>query len=148
MKNYNLYNGGCSVYPGDYVPLFKAEEMQEELKGFNKNEMVFPPANITELADAYKVEVAIPGAKREDFLIEADENILSVAVVHKQLAQAAVESFQLHEFNYNCFDRHIVLPHNANTEFISAEYKTGILRLYIPKVKQPAKNLHTTIVVY
>ncbi len=148
MKNYNLYNGGCSVYPGDYVPLFKAAEMQEELKGFNKNEMVFPPANITELADAYKVEVAIPGAKRENFLIQADENILSVAVVHKQLGQADTENFQLHEFNYNCFDRHIVLPHNANTEFISAEYKTGILRLYIPKVKQPAKNLHTTIVVY
>jgi HSP20 family protein len=148
MKNYNLYNRGCSVYPGDYVPLFKAEEMQEELKGFNKNEMVFPPANISELADAYKVEVAIPGAKREDFLIQADENVLSVAVVHKQLALAGTENFQLHEFNYNCFDRHIVLPHNANTEFISAEYKTGILRLYIPKVKQPAKNLHTTIVVY
>ncbi len=149
MKNFNLCNAGNSIYPGGYVPLCRADEMQQEIKMFNTKEMVFPPANITEGNDTYKVEVAIPGAKREDFLIQADENILSIAVVHKELlAQAGTENFKLHEFNYNCFNRHIVLPQNTDTEILSAEYKAGILRLYIPKVQQPAKNLHTTIVVY
>jgi HSP20 family protein len=148
MKNYNLYDSGCSVYPGDYVPLLKAEEMQDELKFFNEGEMTFPSANITELADTYKVELAVPGAKREDFLIQADENILSVSVVHKQLVQRNEEIFQLHEFDYNCCKRYIVLPDDAGAEFVSAEYKAGILCLYVPKVKEPVKNLHTTIVVY
>ncbi len=148
MKNFNLHYDDCSVYPGDYVPLLKTAAMQEELKIFKKNELVFPPTNITELTDAYKVEVAIPGVKREDFLVQADGNILYVTVVHKELGNAAMESFQLHEFNYNCFNRHIVLPYNADTEFISAEYNAGILRLYIPKVNMPVSSLNTRIVVY
>jgi HSP20 family protein len=137
MKNDILYNPDCSIYPGDYMPLLTAEEIEEELKLSHEGESLFPPVNITELVDSFKVEVAIPGVKREDFLLHAKENVVEGS-----------ERFQLHEFNYQCFDRPVVLPENADVEFISAEYKAGILRLYIPKSDQPAKNRHTTIVVY
>jgi len=148
MKSDILYNLGCSIYPGDYVPLLSAREIEEELKLSHEGEALFPPVNITELADSFKVEVAIPGVRREDFLLHTDGNVLFVRVLHKEYLVEGSERFQLHEFNYQCFDRRVVLPDNADAEFMSAEYKAGILRLYIPKSDQPAKNRHTTIVVY
>jgi len=148
MKNDILYSPGYSIYPGDYVPLLKAEEIEEELKHSHEGEALFPPVNITELADSFKVEVAIPGVRREDFLLHTTDNILFVRVLNKEYKLHGAERFQLHEFNYECFDRHIVLPENADAEFTSAEYKAGILRLYLPKTDQPSKNRPTTIVVY
>jgi HSP20 family protein len=148
MKNIILYDSGCSIYPGDYVPLVKAEEIEEELKHSHEGDTLFPPVNITELADSFKVEVAIPGVRREDFLLHTHENVLFVRVLHKEYVVEGSERFQLHEFNYQCFDRPIVLPDNADAEFTSAEYKAGILRLYIPKSDQPTKGRNTRIVVY
>lgn len=148
MKNDVLYDTDSLVYPGVYVPLLKEEEVQSALKRSQEGETVLPPVNVTELPDLFKVEVAIPGVKQENFLIYADENILSVFVVHKECGLKEGESFQLHEFNYQCFNRDIILPDNADAEFASAEYEAGILRLYVPKAKQPGKNQHTRIVVY
>jgi HSP20 family protein len=148
MKDPGQDDGGCSVYPGDYVPLLKAEEMESQLSMFNQSEQAFLPANITEFTDNYRVELAIPGAKREDFFIQSDGNILSVLVLHQPLGCTTPETFQLQEFNYNCCKRFVLLPKDADSEFLSTEYKDGILRLHVPKVKGPVKKLQTTIVVY
>jgi HSP20 family protein len=148
MENDILYSPVCSIYPGEYVPLLKTEEIEEELRHSHEGEALFPPVNITELADSFKVEVAIPGVRRENFLLHANENILFVRVLHKEHVLQGEECFQLHEFNYECFDRRIILPENVDPEFTSAEYKAGILRLHVPKSTLPAKNMHTRIVVY
>ena len=148
MENDVLYDTDCLIYPGTYVPVLKEEEVQSGLTRPHEGETVLPPVNVTELSDSFKVEVAIPGVKREDFLIRSDGNVLSVCVLHKEYRLHEGERFQLHEFNYECFDRHIILPDNADLEFISAEYKSGILCLYVPKEKHPAANLHSRIVVY
>jgi HSP20 family molecular chaperone IbpA len=42
----------------------------------------------------------------------------------------------------------IVLPVNADPVFISAEYKAGILLLYIPKSTRPSKWMNTKIAIY
>lgn len=148
MENTTMHHSGYSVYPGEYVPLLREEEVREELKRSHKEAFNHPPVNVTELAQSYKIEVAIPGVKREEFLIQIDENILSVNVLHKKSMLPEVENFQLHEFDYECFDRNIILPENVDAEFVSAEYRSGILRLHLTKTNHPAKNFHTQIVVY
>ena len=50
-RNDVLYDAGCLIYPGAYVPLLKEEEVQEELKRPHKGETILPPVNVTELAD-------------------------------------------------------------------------------------------------
>jgi HSP20 family protein len=148
MKNDILYDSDCLVYPGVFVPLLKEEELMEELKKSKKTETGHPPVNVTEMIDSFKVEVSIPGVKREDFLILADKNILSVCAVHKDNVLHEGERFQQHEFSHGFCDRHIILPDSADSEFISAEYAAGILSLHVPKTKEPSKSQHTRIVVY
>jgi HSP20 family protein len=138
----------CFIYPGEYIPLFNTEEVWKELGHPQEGNMLLPPVNVTEFPDSFKIEAAIPGMKREDFLIDADNNVLSISVLHKEGRGGKKENFQLHEFNFNCFNRHVILPENADTEFVKAEYKNGMLTIYVPKIIKPSFNRHTRIVVY
>jgi HSP20 family protein len=138
----------CSVYPGEYIPMVKAEELAEALKKQQEGTKVQPLVNIREQQDCFHIDLAIPGLKREDFFINVNDNILSIAVLHKNCGNVPENSFRLHEFNYECFNRHIILPENVDAEFVIAEYKEGVLRLYLPKAGQPVTNPHKPIVVY
>ena len=144
-----LYDDDCLVYPGVYMPLHKEEEVKEELKHVNESDIILPAINLIEMADTFKVEIVIPGVKREDFLIHAYGNIVSVSVLQKEMEHNnKKEKKTLREYKYNCFDREIILPPDADTEFISAEYLAGILRLYVPKLSKPAKSRHINVAVY
>ncbi|UEG50143.1 Hsp20/alpha crystallin family protein [Ferruginibacter lapsinanis] len=148
MNNLALHLSTNSIYPGEFIPLFSEEEIRNELNRSVKEDIVYPPVNMLELRDSFEIEVALPGIKREELLINCDDNILSVCVIHKEQGSQRAGNFQLHEFNYECFDRHIILPENVDAEFVNAEYKEGILHLRLPKTDQPSKKPHTRIVVY
>lgn len=135
------------AYPGKYVPLVAMESVREELKHPCEGKNLLPPVNISEIKDAYQIEMAIPGVKREDFLLQADDNTLSIAVLHKE-SEASAARHTLHEYDYHCFHRHILLPANAETELSVAEYYKGVLRVFVPKSGGPVKGTHATIVVY
>jgi HSP20 family protein len=136
------------VYPGVYMPLYQEDELEDELKHLRKNAKKVPAVNVIEMDDTFKVEMSIPGVKRECFFVHADGNILSVSVIQKEQIHPESAHFQKHEFNCDCYDRQIILPENTDTEFVSAEYQSGILRLHIPKIKNPGKDHHTRIAVY
>lgn len=136
------------IYPGVYVPMLSEEELRKALKSYDKGEMVFPLVNVSELSDSFEMEIAVPGVKREDFLITTDANLLRIRVLNKNPEHPENKTAQLHEFNYGNFDRHIILPVNSDSEFIIAKYCDGILRLHVPKAKQPVKIQQTNIIVY
>ena len=149
MKSSNLYNSGYSVYPGGYVPLFKENYFKENIKHPHMEKASILSVNIEDLSSCYKIELPTPGVKRENFLIKAFGNILTISVVNADDKPANDANYQLHEFNFKYgSSRKIELPENADPVFINAEYKAGILRLYIPKSKQPLKLINTRIAVY
>ena len=147
MYNDIVYTNNCS-YPGEYVPLLKKEQFDREVGIFHEGERLVPPVNISELPDAYKVDVAIPGIRREELLVHIEGNVLFIRVLHKETGLTAVPTFQLHEFNYVCFERHIDLPANADSAFMSAEYKAGILQVIIPKTTCPIDGPCVQVAVY
>lgn len=123
-------------------------ELKEEIRRTRKQDIIHPPVKVTEHEEFFVVELEIPGVKREEFLIEAKGNLLSVYVVHhieKDLSNAET-MYQKNE--YTCFDRHIILDENIDTAFIVAEYLAGILKLHVPKTSEPVKVPHARIIVY
>lgn len=146
--NIGLNKSEYSIYPGNYVPMLNEIEINEEIVKTKEDGIMIPSVNITESGEFYKVEIALPGVDREDFLVYADKNVLSVYVVHHHQKVGNPEKFRLHEFSCNCFERHIELPIDADTEFVSAEYKEGVLRIYVPKASEQSIVQHTRIVVY
>jgi HSP20 family protein len=93
------------------------------------------------------VEVIIAGAKREDIFINVNDRILSIIVLN-MACENLQQGLQLHEFDNRSIKRYVFLPANANTEFVSAEYKDGILCLHIPKSQGKPALINQRIVVY
>lgn len=148
MKHYSSKSGTSYVYPGQYTPLPELEQLANAPKMHREGTVVEPLMNVKDTAESFIVEVAIPGVKRENFLIAIDEQVLSIALFSKHSADYTIGTFQLHEFNYDCFDRRILLPDTVNVQFASASYKEGLLHIYIPKEKKAIKTGSLRIVVY
>ncbi len=138
------YNPDHYTYPGEYIPLPQAEDL---LKKVNKDLGSKPLVNIEEFPESYKVEVNIPGAKREDIFINTNDRILSIIVLRMTCENLNYKT-QGHEFDNRSIERHVFLPANADTEFVSAEYREGIVCLHIPKSDGYASLSSRRIVVY
>ncbi len=136
------------VYPGTYVPLMDDASASKKMRGIIPEKISFPLVNIMELNDSYKVEVAIPGTRREYIRISVDNDIITISLVDEETKHPIKNSFLMHEFEYTCFKTQIKLPEFADPEFISAEYKTGILYMYIPKSSEKITIQHKRVIVY
>ena len=136
-----------TVYPGIFVPVENTEKTRERLRDLPTSSIKKPMVNIINHDQLIKVKIAVPGVCREDFCIEATDNILSVSVLHNEVSEKDI-MFSLHEFDCKVFERHIVLPENADLSFISANYFRGILEIQIPKSESPIKLKNQRIIVY
>lgn len=144
MKSSLGYTKEYTAYPGAYMPLPQSEALIKEI---NERTGAKPLVNMEERTDCFKVEVIIAGAKREDIFINVNDRILSIIVLH-MACENLQQGQQLHEFDNRSIKRYVFLPANANTEFVSAEYKDGILCLHIPKSQGQPAIINQRIVVY
>jgi len=95
-----------------------------------------PAVNTRETENAYSLEVAIPGLKREDLKIDLDKDTLTISSERKdEKEEKDGERITRREFSYSSFQRSFQLPENVRKEDISAEYSDGILRLTLPKTE-------------
>tara|TARA_R110002049_G_scaffold231823_5_gene404420 strand:+ start:237 stop:713 length:477 start_codon:yes stop_codon:yes gene_type:complete len=98
-----------------------------------------PKVNIKEEADAFIVEMAVPGLKKSDFDINLDNNILSISAELKEEREDNDEGYTRREFGYSSFKRTFTLPETVNDSKINASYNEGILNVHLPK-KEEAKQ--------
>ncbi|TJY36346.1 Hsp20/alpha crystallin family protein [Pontimicrobium aquaticum] len=101
--------------------------------------MSLPKVNIKETADAYIVDMAVPGLKKSDFHLNLDNQALSISTELKEEKEHEEENYTRREFGYSSFKRTFTLPESVNEDKIDAKYKDGILSIYLPK-KEEAKQ--------
>ncbi len=97
-----------------------------------------PAVNITEGKDDYKIEVAAPGLKKDDFKISLDNNVLNISSEKEVKNETTDENVLRREFSYSSFSRSFTLPESVNGDKIKASHNDGILSILIPK-KDEAK---------
>ena len=87
-----------SAYPGDYIPApLSFEELLDELQKSHEGG-VMPLVNVVEMHDVFKIELAAPGLKSDDFYVGINGNVLTISALHKD--KATVEKlYHQHEFN-------------------------------------------------
>ena len=101
--------------------------------------ITLPKVNIKEIADAFVVEMAVPGLKKTDFNLNLDNQILSISTETKEEKEQKEENFIRREFGYSSFKRTFEVPETVNYDKIDASYKDGILSILLPK-KEEAKQ--------
>lgn len=98
-----------------------------------------PAVNVFEDKDDYRIEVAAPGLKKENFKLDLNQRVLAITSEKMDEQKAEQDGkFIRKEFSYNSFCRTFALPSSVNAEKISAKYEEGILTVLLPK-KEEAK---------
>lgn len=95
-----------------------------------------PAVNVKETNDAFIVEVAAPGMKREDFKVELDNHLLTISSEreNQQEERDNAGNYTRREFSYQAFQRSFALPKDhVDGEKIAARYTDGILHITVPK---------------
>ncbi|MHB9147448.1 MAG: Hsp20/alpha crystallin family protein [Candidatus Amoebophilus sp.] len=94
-----------------------------------------PAVNIVEKPDKFLVHLAIPGMDRNDFKINIDNGVLSVASEKEEEHEEKDKEskYTRREFCYQSFKRSFTLPESVQADKIEAKYENGILEIILPK---------------
>lgn len=99
----------------------------------NLNSFSVPAVNISETKKAFKLSVAAPGFKKDDFKVQVKDGLLIIAAEVKTEKEDKDEKFTRKEYAFNSFSRSFTLPETVNGNDILAEYMDGELKITLPK---------------
>jgi HSP20 family protein len=94
----------------------------------------FPPINIFQKGDDFVAVVELPGVSKNDLQIEAKENTIRI-FGNKAINYEADVSVHRRERLSGVFDRTLSIPIQINPDGIRAEYRDGVLAVFIPRAE-------------
>ena len=97
---------------------------------------ILPAVNIIEKEKEYKIELAVPGMRKDHFEIEMEEGILSISANRDEEKTSEKGKFTRREFSYNSFRRSFTIPESVDPAKIDANYVEGVLFISLPKRKE------------
>ena len=93
-----------------------------------------PSVNSLENNDSFEIDLAVPGMKKEDFTIELNDKVLVISSENSNTIEN--DKMRLNEFNFSSFQRSFRVPDSVDQDKIKANYKNGILKIKLPKMKE------------
>ena len=95
-----------------------------------------PALDLSETAEGYLVEAALPGIKPEDVEITVENNVLTIKGETRQEVDEKKRNFHRIERRFGSFLRTIGMPTTVKADAIQASLTNGVLRLEIPKAEE------------
>lgn len=107
------------------------------------NGEALPAVNIRETKGNYKLEVAAPGFKKDDFKITTENGLLTISAETKSEQNEEKENYTRREFSCSSFARTFSLPENVVEDDVNASYTDGVLKIDLKKSEKslPAKKV-------
>lgn len=102
--------------------------------------LTVPAVNVTEDKDSYRLSLAAPGMKKEDFKINLEGNMLTISAETEGEKEEKNGKYSRQEYNYSSFSRSFQLPEMISKDKIEAHYEEGVLKLKLPKNEEAKKN--------
>ncbi|MGB3144977.1 MAG: Hsp20/alpha crystallin family protein [Maribacter sp.] len=104
--------------------------------GIQNSRAVLPAVNIKENEKEFELELSVPGRVKEDFVIEIDQDVLTISTKVQDEKEVVNENFTRREFTISSFKRAFTLPESVATDKIDATYENGILKFNLPKKEE------------
>jgi HSP20 family protein len=95
-----------------------------------------PAVDVYETDDAYVVSAELPGMKKEDIDIDVKDRILTVKGRRSSDAEVRNERYYRKERVFGSFQRAFSLPEKVDPAQITAEFKSGVLKISIPRPEE------------
>lgn len=148
ITSINRPSSRANEYPGTYnPPTYNWTKVMRQLKK-NADENTKPSLAIYEDPNCYSIEIQAPGYSKEDFMVTLEGDRLSVYGLCPSTQSGEQYSYHLVDACSGCFEHSIHLPENIDSDFVRAEYKSGLLRLDFPKSERQNVRTVDKIVVY
>ena len=130
-----LSNSNYPSFPSLFDRFFEGDWMDWSSSNFAGNRSTLPAVNVRENDDAYLIEVAAPGMKKDDFKINYDNGRLTISSEkQEEMKEGEDERYTRREFCYQSFQRTFTFPVSVvESGKIGANYSDGILQITLPK---------------
>ena len=120
----------ASLFNDDFFRPFFAE-MDRYSGGFR--------VDVRDKGDHYLMEADLPGLTRDQVHVELNEGVLTIRTEVGDARNEEKDNYIYNERRCGCAQRSFTLSDIKEDEII-AEYKDGVLRLTLPKLKEPVKS--------
>jgi HSP20 family protein len=107
----------------------------EWLRGATAGSGAFPPINVFQQGDDLVAIVELAGVNKSDLEIQAKDNTIRISG-KKEFAYPEKVSLHRRERVSGTFDRTLTVPMQIDAEAIKAEYRDGVLALFIPRAER------------
>ena len=104
------------------------------LRGATAGTGAFPPINVFQQGDNLVAILELPGVQKSDLEIQAKDNKIRISG-KKQVGYAEGVSLHRRERESGVFDRTLTVPIQIDADRIKAEYRDGVLALFIPRAE-------------
>jgi HSP20 family protein len=95
----------------------------------------YPPVNVFRKGDDFIVIAEVPGIKKSDLDIQVKDNTIRIAGT-KSVNYAEKASLHRRERLAGRFDRAVTVPVQLDADRVKAEYRDGILALFLPRAER------------
>ena len=92
-----------------------------------------PACDIYETAKEIVLKIELPGLKKDDVAVSIENNVLMIRGERKFEEEVKRENFHRVERNYGEFLRTFTLPTFIDANKVLAEFKDGLLMVFLPK---------------
>ena len=106
----------------------------EWLRGATAGSGAFPPINVFQQGDNLVAIIELAGVNKSDLEIQAKDNTIRISG-KKEFAYPEKVSLHRRERLSGNFDRTLTVPMQIDAERIKAEYRDGVLALFIPRAE-------------
>ena len=104
------------------------------LQGATAGTGAFPPINVFQQGDNLVAILELPGVNKNELEIQAKDNTIRISG-KKVIAYEGGVSLHRRERHSGMFDRTLTVPIQIDADRIKAEYRDGVLALFIPRAE-------------
>ena len=126
-----------------FNPLVEIEEIQNRLNRMfldrtgKTQEAAFadfmPAVDIEETDGEFIVKADLPDVKKEEIKIQFQDGVLAIEGERRQEKEEKGKRFHKIEREYGRFVRRFSMPTDVDGDKVRAEFKEGVLRVFLPK---------------
>ena len=105
-----------------------------------------PAINVLESKTDYRVELAAPGMRKEDFDVNINtDGDLVIKMDRKGEKHEENVHYLRREFSYTKYEQTLILPDDVDKQKISANVADGVLTIVLPKVVREEQKIARSI---
>jgi HSP20 family protein len=94
-----------------------------------------PAMDLSESDNEVTASIELPGLDKEDIKVSIHNGVLTVCGEKRQETTENGDNMHTVERSYGCFKRSVGLPADVDADKVKASYKSGVLKVTLPRVE-------------